>query len=85
MGSGATEPPKDSATPECDGREQRKTHNTLKFFKYDHLPEKLQDISRPFCEMAFFIQEELPFNAESATAMRKLLEAKDAAVRSIID
>lgn len=55
----------------------------LKFFKYDHLPEKMQLISKPFGELARFIAA-LPANAESATALRKLLEAKDAAVRAVL-
>lgn len=54
----------------------------LQFFMYEHLPEKLQAISRPFGEMARNIVQGLPRNPERTVALRKLLEAKDAAVRS---
>jgi hypothetical protein len=55
----------------------------LQFFKYDHLPEHLQEISKPFSELAHKINE-LPPNPETSTALRKLLEAKDCAVRAKI-
>ena len=56
----------------------------LRFFHYAHLPEKLQDRSRPFCNLARYLVENSPRNAERTVALRKLLEAKDAAVRAII-
>lgn len=52
------------------------------FFKYDHLPKYLQDVSRPFCDLAESIVTTLPRNPERTVALRKLLEAKDAAVRA---
>ena len=54
----------------------------LRFFHYAHLPESLQRTSAPFCHLAWAIIAELPRNAERSVALRKLLEAKDAAVRS---
>lgn len=54
----------------------------LQYFHYSHLPEKLQASSRPFCELAAHIVGTLPRNAERSVALRKLLEAKDAAVRA---
>lgn len=45
------------------------TDPMLQFFTYDHLPESLQTVSRPFCELAY---------------LRKLLEAKDCAVRAFL-
>ncbi len=54
----------------------------LKFFHYAHLPERLQTASRPFCGVARHIIETSPRNAERTVALRKLLEAKDAAVRA---
>ena len=54
----------------------------LQFFDYDHLPEELQAVSAPFHNLANAIVENLPHNPESSTALRKLLEAKDAAVRA---
>lgn len=53
----------------------------LQFFKYDHLPKPMQDVSRPFGELAECIVDELPENPEKTAALRKLLEAKDCAVR----
>lgn len=53
----------------------------MQFFKYDHLPHHLQLVSKPFAELAEIINQ-LPSNAERATALRKLLEAKDCAVRA---
>ena len=54
----------------------------LQFFKYEHLPQHLQKVSKPFGEIAQFMVANLPRNAERTVALRKLLEAKDAAVRS---
>jgi hypothetical protein len=56
----------------------------LQFFTYDHLPPHLRAVSRPFCELAFEIVGSLPDNPERSTALRKLLEAKDAAVRALL-
>ncbi len=57
----------------------------LQFFTYAHLPEHLQNASKPFCELARHIVDTLPRNAEQTVALRKLLEAKDAAVRAVIE
>lgn len=54
----------------------------MQFFAFEHLPERLQNVSRPFGELAAQIVEELPRNPERTVALRKLLEAKDAAVRA---
>lgn len=56
----------------------------LKFFTYGHLPPAAQAVSRPFCELAQDIVKTLPRNAERSVALRKLLEAKDAAVRAAL-
>jgi hypothetical protein len=56
----------------------------LQFFEFSHLPAKLQIISSPFCNMAHQIVAILPRNPERTVALRKLLEAKDAAVRASI-
>ncbi|MCJ8352360.1 hypothetical protein [Moritella sp.] len=56
----------------------------MQFFKYSHLPEHLQEISKPFCELADQLVSTLPHNAETSVALRKLLESKDAAVRSAV-
>lgn len=54
----------------------------LQFFHYAHLPPKLQTTSHQFFMLASFIINNLPRNAERTVALRKLLEAKDAAVRA---
>ncbi len=54
----------------------------LKFFVCAHLPDKLRAVSAPFCELANHIALTYPENPETTVALRKLLEAKDAAVRA---
>lgn len=72
----------------------------LQFFAYAHLPAHLQLVSKPFCELAHAIVlgdnqpddvvgrvtfgAALPRNPERTVALRKLLEAKDAAVRALV-
>ena len=56
----------------------------LQFFAFAHLPEHLQRVSKPFCDLAAGIVVQLPRNPERTVALRKLLEAKDAAVRARI-
>ena len=54
----------------------------LQFFAYGHLPPHLAEVSRGFSELADLIIATLPRNPERTVALRKLLEAKDAAVRA---
>jgi len=56
----------------------------LQFFQYSHLPAHLREASRPFCELAERVAEKYPRNPERTVALRELLKAKDAAVRSLI-
>lgn len=56
----------------------------LQFFAFAHLPEALQLISSPFADLAVKLCESLPECEERAFALRKLLEAKDCAVRAAI-
>ena len=56
----------------------------LRFFRYAHLPESLQHASRPFCQLAVIVADTYPRNAERTVCLRKLLEAKDAAVRTLL-
>ena len=56
----------------------------LQFFAYEHLPEKLQAVSKPFGDLAHSMCETLPRNPERTVALRKLLESKDCAVRALI-
>jgi hypothetical protein len=70
----------------------------LQFFAFQHLPAHLQLVSKPFCDLAHAmvmgdnVPESgtvtfggpLPRNPERTVALRKLLEAKDAAVRALV-
>lgn len=60
------------------------TYPILEFFQYSHLPEHLQKVSAPWCTLAWKTARTLPSNAETSTALRKLLEGKDAAVRAAL-
>lgn len=59
-------------------------NNLIQFFEFSHLPAHLQVAAIPFYEMAHKMISLLPNNPESTTAMRKLLESKDCAVRAIL-
>jgi hypothetical protein len=54
----------------------------LQFFEFTHLPNELQLVSSRFHRLALEIVQSLPRNPERTVALRKLLEAKDAAVRA---
>jgi hypothetical protein len=72
---------------DCTANQLRETtmeESIFQFLDYAHLPENLQAISNPFGELAKHIVETLPRNPERTVALRKLLEAKDAAVRAQI-
>lgn len=56
----------------------------MQFFAYEHLPLHLQAISMPFCDLANFIVTVIPSNPERTVSLRKVLEAKDAAVRAAL-
>lgn len=63
----------------------------LQFFEYAHLPSpRMQSISKAFHDLAHSMTADdnnnvaLPRNPERTIALRKLLEAKDAAVRAYI-
>jgi hypothetical protein len=58
------------------------TEHILQFFRFDHLPEHLRAVGEPFAVLAGVIVADLPRNPERTVALRKLLEAKDAAVRA---
>lgn len=56
----------------------------LQFFAYAHLPQHLQNVSQPFGDLAQQLVNTLPRNPERTVALRKLLEAKDCAVRALL-
>jgi hypothetical protein len=58
------------------------TEPLLQFFEYEHLPPHLAVVSKEFAALAGAIVKDLPRNPERTVALRKLLEAKDCAVRA---
>ena len=56
----------------------------LQFFQYAHLPAELQKAIQPFCSLAQEVVDNYPMNPERTVCLRKLLEAKDAAVRTLL-
>jgi hypothetical protein len=58
------------------------TEHIMQFFEWSHLPPLLAQVSQPFAHLAGEIVANLPRNPERTVALRKLLEAKDAAVRA---
>ena len=59
--------------------------HVLQYFTFEHLPAKLAEVSMPFCELAQRVAITAPDSRETVMALRKLLEAKDAAVRAVLD
>lgn len=57
---------------------------TIKFFDYAHLPPALQEVCKPIVELALLMEKTLPDGPEKSAGMRKLLEAKDCFVRSVL-
>lgn len=64
---------------------EERTDRMLQWFKYEHLPEKLQAVSKPFGDLATTVVETIEPGPERTVALRKLLEAKDAAVRAALN
>jgi hypothetical protein len=54
----------------------------VQYFDYAHLPDKLQVISKPICELAQNLDKTIPDGPEKSAGLRKLLEAKDCLVRA---
>lgn len=65
--------------------EQLAADPILRYFHFAHLPSSLQVTSIKFYELACYMIAVLPRNAERSVALRKLLEAKDAAVRANVN
>jgi hypothetical protein len=64
--------------------DDEKKEPILQLFRYTHLRYELQEISRPFSELAYELVENVPRNPERTVALRKLKEAKDAAVQAFL-
>ncbi len=54
----------------------------MQFFAYAHLPPDLQVISKVFHDVAKWMLVTLDYSPERSAGLRKLLEAKDCAVRA---
>lgn len=61
------------------------TTGLLRWFEYAHLPSHLAAVSKEFSDTAAWLVGRLPDGPELTTCLRKLLEAKDCAVRAAID
>ncbi len=59
------------------GADSERRYPILKLFRYAHLPEALQEHSKPFYDLAHKVAANGPHNAETSAALRKLREAKD--------
>ncbi len=59
--------------------------DTMRFFTYAHLPYHLQRVSQPFCDLAETLADDLPDGPQKVVALQRLLESKDAAVRTVVD
>lgn len=57
-------------------------HPLLRFFAHGHLPPVLGAVSLHFADLALWIDQNVPAGPEQTVALRKLLEAKDCAVRA---
>lgn len=66
--------------------EKLRTHEVrmLQFFQFGHLPNHLAEMSAPFAVLALYVVDQSQGSPERTVALRKLLEAKDAAVRSLL-
>lgn len=73
-----TEVPDDAPGPACD-------EPMLKHFAWAHLPERLQVVSRPFGLLAARVVATTLRGPERTACLRKLLEAKDCAVRAAME
>ena len=58
----------------------------LNYFKCGHLPEHLQEVALPFATIAYSVAKLVNSSngAEVGAGLRKLLEAKDCAVRAAL-
>lgn len=76
-------PPSEPTRPGGPTRGPMREH-IEQFFDYMHLPAHLQEVAAPFAQLARMVVATLPRNPERTVCLRKLLEAKDAAVRARI-
>jgi ferritin-like protein len=61
------------------------TDMLLRYFEYEHLAYPVaRKVSKKFHDLAHELNELLPDGPEKTAGLRKLLEAKDCAVRAVI-
>ena len=70
-------------SPEVSRNPRPSTEAILRDFAYEHLPPALQEVSRPFAELALDMATRLE-GPELTAGLRKLLEAKDCMVRAAL-
>lgn len=75
----------ESTTDRYFGLNRFKPTSIMRYFKYQHLPPHLMMVSKAYAELAMWTDDNIPEGPEKSTALRKLLEAKDAAVRAALD
>lgn len=75
----------DALTNRDDGTPRHpSTAAVLRHFRFGHLPEKLQAVSRPACELAVQMADALPEGPDLTCGLRDLLAAKDNFVRASV-
>jgi len=74
----------DEVETETPAARSEPTEHILQFFAFAHLPPAMQEVSRPFGDLAQRIVDTTLSNPQRGVALQKLLEAKDAAVRAVI-
>jgi len=68
----------------------KRIDNILKYFTYEHLPDRMKSVSNPCCDLADEIYEYAESDIDGVDydelyeGMRKLLEAKDCFVRALV-
>lgn len=67
---------------EVSDKDLYRRYPILRFFGFEHLPRAQKEVSRPFHSLAWAMARNLPYCPETSTALRKLVEAKDCAVRA---
>lgn len=63
---------------------EKKRSPIMRFFHYTHLKPPLRDVSERLSLLAEWVENTLPDGPEKSAGLRKLLEAKDCFVRSVI-
>lgn len=56
----------------------------MKYFAFSHLALHLQKVSQPIGVLAIELDSTLPDGPEKSAGLRKLLEAKDCFVRTLV-